>query len=174
MPFTPVHFGPGALAKALAPRYFSFTVFVFAQVLIDVETLYYLLQDDWPVHRFFHTYVGATLAAAASFVLGRPVCGLGLAALDRSLSLTKSGLVSAMRSITPTAALSAAVFGAYSHVVLDSIMHDDARPLRPFTDTNILLHIVGVGELQLYCVIAGIAGGVGLGFQWLVRGESRR
>jgi hypothetical protein len=38
MPFTPYHFGPGALVKAIMPRHFSFTVFCFAQIVTDFET----------------------------------------------------------------------------------------------------------------------------------------
>ena len=63
MPFTPFHFGPGAALYAMAPRQLSFLAFCAANVLIDVEPLYYMLTDQYPWHRFFHTYVGATLDA---------------------------------------------------------------------------------------------------------------
>ena len=39
MPITPFHFGPGAAVKAVAPRHFSFTVFAFSQVMIDLEPI---------------------------------------------------------------------------------------------------------------------------------------
>jgi membrane-bound metal-dependent hydrolase YbcI (DUF457 family) len=168
VPFTPFHFGPGALVKAVAPKYFSFTVFVFSQVLIDLESLYFLLGNEWPVHRFFHTYAGASLIALASFLIGRPVCGFALAILRRSLPLTKSGFWAATKLISIPAALSGAVIGAYSHVALDSIMHSDMRPFAPFADENVLLHAISIGELHLYCVIAGVLGALGLGLWWLV------
>ncbi|MCI0354322.1 MAG: hypothetical protein L0099_04665, partial [Acidobacteria bacterium] len=63
MPFTPFHFGPGATVKAMAAQHFSLTVFAFAQVAIDLEPLYFMLRDEDPLHRFFHTYVGATAVA---------------------------------------------------------------------------------------------------------------
>ncbi len=173
MPFTPYHFGPGLAVKAAAPRYFSFSVFVFSQVLVDIEPLYYLLSGEAPVHRFFHTYLGATVIVAVSFVLGRPLCGLCLAIFSRTFGFRMSYILEAMRLISPTAALSAAIIGSYSHVALDSIMHGDTHPVAPFSDANPLLHSISVAELQLYCIVAGIAGLIGMGFWWLVRQDRR-
>lgn len=64
MPFTPFHFGPGALLHSAAPKHVSFLAFCGANVLVDVEPLYFMLTHQYPIHRFFHTYVGATVAAA--------------------------------------------------------------------------------------------------------------
>jgi len=74
MPFTPLHFGPGTAIKAVIPGSFSLTVFAFSQIVIDLEPLYYLLRDAWPVHRFLHTYRGATGVAVCSIVAGKPIC----------------------------------------------------------------------------------------------------
>lgn len=41
MPCAPFHFGPGLVAKVVAPSYFSFTIFIFSQVLIDLEASYF-------------------------------------------------------------------------------------------------------------------------------------
>ena len=146
--------------------YFSFTIFVFSQVLIDLEVAFFMLNGDWPLHRFFHTYLGATIIAAASFIVGRPLCGLCLAWFRRSLKLTKAGLATAVRLINPCAALTAAIVGSYSHIALDSIMHSDIRPLAPFSDENSLFHTVTVAELHLYCLLAGIVGAVGMSLWW--------
>ena len=173
MPFTPFHFGPGLAAKVVAPSYFSFLVFVFSQVLIDIEPLYFMLNGEWPIHRFFHTYLGATVIGIASFVFGRPVCGVFLAIINRSIRFTKDVFIEAIRLINPAAALSAAFVGAYSHVALDSVMHSDIRPLAPFTNDNNLLHSITVFELHLYCFVAGIVAAVGMGFWWLVWQEQR-
>lgn len=173
MPFTPFHFGPGLAAKAVAPVYFSFTIFVFSQVLIDLEVAIFMLSGDWPLHRFFHTYLGATIIAVASFIVGRPLCGLCLAVFQRSLKLTKTGIAAAMRLINPIAALTGAFVGSYSHIALDSIMHSDIRPLAPFSDENSLFHTVTVAELHLYCILAGVVGAIGMGLWWAA-GYGRR
>ena len=65
MPITPFHFGPGLLVKGLAPRAFSLTTFVAAQIVIDFESLYHLVRRDWPVHRTMHTLVGGTTVGIA-------------------------------------------------------------------------------------------------------------
>jgi len=48
--------------------------------------------------------------------------------------------------------------GTYSHVLLDSVMHADLRPLAPFAETSALLGIVSVGTLHLLCVFGGVLG----------------
>ncbi len=70
MPVTPFHFGPGALAKAAAPKHFSLIVFGLTQVAIDLESLYFLVQGSWPVHRLLHTFAGAGLVALGGMLLG--------------------------------------------------------------------------------------------------------
>jgi hypothetical protein len=71
VPITPFHFGPGAAIYAAAPRYVSFFAFCAANILMDVEPLYYMLTQQYPLHRFFHTYIGASIVAAATVGLTR-------------------------------------------------------------------------------------------------------
>ena len=73
MPLTPIHLGPALAVKAAAPRYFSFLTFGVTQVVIDSEAAFYILTSGWPVHRLLHTYLGATLVAVITVVLGRPL-----------------------------------------------------------------------------------------------------
>lgn len=167
MPFTPFHFGPGALIKAYAPRHVSFTVFAFSQVLIDIEPLYYLVQGEYPIHRFFHSYLGATLIVVAAYILGRPMCGLVLAAIRKQLQFSITSLISATRTIQHLPALTGAAIGAYSHVLLDSIMHSDIRPYAPFLEYNHLFLAISVAELHVFCAVAGLFGALVLGFRHL-------
>ena len=62
MPFTPFHFGAGALVHAVAPRRISFLAFCAANVLIDVEPLAHMLRREIPVHGFAHSVVGLASA----------------------------------------------------------------------------------------------------------------
>jgi hypothetical protein len=171
MPFTPFHFGPGALIKACAPRHVSFAVFAFTQVLIDVEPLYFMLRGEYPVHRFLHSYLGATLVVLPAFFLGRPIAGVALALFRARLKPTIASVSEAFRSIPRIAALMGAVTGAYSHVLLDSIMHTDVHPFAPISENNPLLLTISILELHVYCAVAGLLGSVGLGFWWLVSKE---
>jgi hypothetical protein len=148
MPITPFHFGPGAAIHALAPRHVSFLGFCAANVLIDVEPLYYMVTGQFPLHRFFHTYIGASLivlATALLFVLARRFAQRFW--LPDLFGWQRLGLVPVLLG---------AFAGSYSHIVLDSIMHSDIRPLAPFSEANPLLGIVGLDTLHLSCVVAAV------------------
>jgi len=66
MPFTPLHFGPGLLAKAVFPQFFWLASFLAANILIDIEVLVYLALDDPPLHRHLHTRTWAALSLVSS------------------------------------------------------------------------------------------------------------
>ena len=74
MPFTPFHMGPGLAIKAVAGRHVSLMLFGLSQVVIDLEPAIRIFSSDPSLHGFTHTYLGATLVAFVSVVLGRPVC----------------------------------------------------------------------------------------------------
>jgi membrane-bound metal-dependent hydrolase YbcI (DUF457 family) len=152
MPFTPFHFGPGAALHALAPRHFSFLGFCAANVLIDVEPLYYMVSAQFPLHRFFHTYLGAALIPVATLLLF-----LGARSFARRFWLPD---ILGWQSLDAVPVLLGAVAGAYSHVLLDSIMHFDIRPFAPFSDANALLGIVSLDTLHVLCAASGVIAGV--------------
>jgi hypothetical protein len=156
MPFTPFHFGPGAALKAVLGKRFSFTVFCFAQVATDCETAYYMLQGEYPWHRFCHTYVGATLVGGLSMVVGRPICQVALRILRHWAELETT-------SVTPVAislgsAATGAFIGTYSHVVLDSIMHEGVAPFMPFSHANPLYQMMSSSALHGWCAGLGFFG----------------
>ena len=159
MPFTPFHFGPGALVHCAAPKHISFLAFCGANVLVDVEPLYFMLTHQWPIHRFFHTYVGATLTAAIVVAMFALAHGLAPRLLD-DLGL---------RKITVRSVALGAIIGTYSHVVLDSLMHADMKPFAPFSDRNPLLGAVFLNTLHGFCLLAGAAGAVVIGARYLWR-----
>ena len=148
MPFTPFHFGPGALVHSAAPRHISFLAFCGANVLVDVEPLYFMLTHQWPIHRFFHTYVGATVAASIV---------VAVFALVRKL----------LPRLSVRAVALGAIIGTYSHVLLDSLMHADMEPFAPFSDGNPLLGAVFLNTLHGFCLVAGVVGGVAIGARYL-------
>jgi membrane-bound metal-dependent hydrolase YbcI (DUF457 family) len=150
MPFTPFHFGAGALVHSAAPKHVSFLAFCGANVLVDVEPLYFMLTHQYPIHRFFHTYVGATIAAAvviATFSLAHGIAPRLLEALG-------------LRRLSVRAVAFGALAGTYSHVLLDSMMHADMEPFAPFSDANPLLGAVFLNTLHGFCVLTGLVGGV--------------
>ncbi len=166
MPITPFHFGPGAAFHAIAPKHVSFLAFAAANVLIDVEPLYFMLTRQYPLHRFFHTYVGASLVVAATIVLF--VVARRFAArfwLPNVLKWQELGVL-------PVAVGASA--GSYSHIVLDSFMHHDIAPLAPFSNANPLLQAVSLTTLDWSCLAAGLAALVLLAVRRLLPAEKAR
>lgn len=160
MPITPFHFGLGAALHGAAPRHLSFLAFCAANVLIDVESAWNLLRGHHPVHAFFHSYLGATLAGLLTAGLG----WLGLRWRQRSGSVKRPP--GQARAVTVGALL-----GAGSHVMLDSVMHADIRPLAPFSEANGLYGLLPLPELHLLLVGLGVLGGLAVWLRRLHAGE---
>lgn len=159
MPFTPFHFGVGIAAKAALSRRFSLSLFIALQVVTDLESLYNLVHHRYPVHRFLHTFAGATLLAllCSALVLG---------------VLLRWGRRTRPAPRLFASLLATALFATWSHVVLDGVMHEDAQPLWPLTDFNPLLAVVGMGTLHGACLLLGFFGLVALALQWSLRDEN--
>ena len=160
MPVTPFHFGPAAIVKGLTPRYFSFTTFGLSQVVIDLEPLYFMVQGSWPIHRFFHSYIGATIVAVLVGIVGKPLAEGLLRWWNLRLDPTQRRWLGVEPNISLTAALTGALFGGWSHVLIDSVMHADMQPLSPFSAENSLLYVMSINHVHWWCVGAGVVGGI--------------
>ena len=150
MPVTPFHFGPGALIHALAPKHISFLAFCASNVAMDFEPLYYMLTHQYPLHRFLHTYIGATLAFVATAALFSVVLKIA--------SKCKVPDPLQLQKLTRQAIILGAAAGAYSHIVFDSVMHSDIEPHAPFSSANGLHRIVSLSTLHDFCLLAGLVG----------------
>jgi membrane-bound metal-dependent hydrolase YbcI (DUF457 family) len=159
MPVTPFHFGVGLLAKGLAPARISVLAFAASQVVIDLETAYHLLRQEWPVHRALHTFA---LAVPVGLVAGGLVWYAG--------KRVAAGLAARWpRELGLGPALLGGGLGGLTHPLLDGVMHDDIQPLMPFTSDNPFHHAVGLGALHLLCVAAGFLGALA----WIARRGAR-
>lgn len=151
MPATPFHFGPGLLIKAAAPRQFSMAAYSLSQVVIDIESGYYMLHHATPVHREAHTFA---LGGLIGLLCGLIVSRVG-AWVARPRDVVPEAFAAEYR--LPIAVLSG-IFGGMFHSVLDGIMHADIRPFRPFTAANPLYGLVSVEILYLFCILTGVVG----------------
>lgn len=150
MPVTPFHFGPGALLHAAAPRRVSFIAFVAANCITDCESVYNILRNSFPLHRFLHTFVGATLVCGVTIVLF-----VAMRRLSRNVSLPNWFQ---WQQLTTAAVGVGAALGSYSHIVLDGIMHADMRPFAPWSDANPFLRAIPLSALHWGCIGAGLVG----------------
>ena len=158
MPFTPIHMGPGMAVKAAMPRHFSIIVFGLTQITIDVEVLRYLMRGEYPLHRFWHTYLGATIVAVGIAILGKPVSQWIKWMWNRVAPKCGDIDLSVVVPTTWTASLSGAFIGAYSHILLDSFYHADIKPLHPFSGINHLRGFISPYTVDVACIAAGIIG----------------
>jgi membrane-bound metal-dependent hydrolase YbcI (DUF457 family) len=134
---------------ALAPRKISFLAFAAANVLVDIEPAYFMLTGQYPLHRFFHTYLGALLAAAATVAL--------FAAGLRAAKVFRLPDPFQWQSLRLGPIAFGAVLGTTSHVLLDSVMHADIRPFAPFSQANPLYRAVPLDDLHRLCLVAAAA-----------------
>lgn len=161
MPITPFHLIAITPIKAIAPKHFSWSVFIITNIIIDLEPITLYLVTLNPQHLFFHTIIGATLIAWVCARFGRSWCELAIEIWNDEISGNPEAkwLTSEVK-IGKAAAWSGALVGAWSHLFLDSFMHDDIKPLSPFTDANVLLGIISIGWLHTICIFSGLAGAV--------------
>jgi len=155
MPVTPFHGGVGLALKAVAGRRFSFVLFCCTQVAIDLESAYHLFRDEWPVHRFFHTFIGAAIASTVAVFGLRPAVTAVLRHLARRPDLQR--WIGAP-DISVGTAIVTAIVGCVGHVVPDAIMHADVEPFAPFTSANPFHEALPVGTLHIVLVILGVVG----------------
>ena len=164
MPFTPFHMGPGILIKALLQGSFSLMVFGWAQIIMDIQPLIVLIVGEGHLHGFSHTYIGATLLAVVSALSGKYLSEIGLLILGISNKINPI-------KIKWFVAYISAFIGTFTHVILDSIMHQDIEPFYPFVDSNNLLGIMSIVELHKLCIYSA---GVGAAIYFVVRHKEEK
>ena len=149
MPITPFHIVAGFAVKSIFGRYFSWSVFTLTNIIIDTEVIYYILTIGEASHKFFHTFFGSTIVA--------PICEKVLEYWNKNLqnekSLSKLKWLATGTKITILSSVSGAFVGAYSHILLDSFMHIDVKPLG-----NNMLGIISIDTLHLSCVALFLIG----------------
>jgi hypothetical protein len=150
MPFTPFHMGPGILIKALLQGGFSLMVFGWTQIVMDVQPLVAIVTGEGKLHGFTHTYVGATLIAGFSALTGKYLSQWGLVLLSDG---ARRGI-----DVRWRVAFLSAFVGAYTHVVLDGVMHADIEPLDPFSHAKPLWGVISVTTLHQFCLYSGLVG----------------
>ena len=158
MPFTPFHFGPGATVKGLSPRYFSFSVFCFAQVIMDLEVPFLMARNADRWHGWSHTLVGATVMGMVSLAIGWPVCRRLLRWWSAQPDVPLKEYYNPIPEILAVPAITGAFVGTFSHLFIDAIMHSDVRPLWPFSDSNGLFGLIGAGTMHGICFVLGVIG----------------
>ncbi len=152
MPFTPFHLGPALLIGILLIYYIDFPTLLVASVILDIEPFIVLLLDlNYPLHGFFHSFLGGTIVILPlSFIMFklRPT-------LNPITDFFKIEQKSSFLHI-----FVASIIGIYSHILLDAPLYIDIQPFFPL-NFNPFLNTLGLGGLTLYifcgyCFIAAL------------------
>ncbi|QDT43748.1 hypothetical protein Pan241w_38520 [Gimesia alba] len=128
-----------------------------ANVLIDLEVLYYLSRNEPPLHRYLHTYAGGL---AAGMVAGLLMFGV-IQVLRRLLpadSRWEKRLAQTPRRQMLRQSILAGVIGGASHILLDSLMHAEMQPFWPLAEGNVLAGIISVPALHITLAAIGFFG----------------
>lgn len=157
MPVTPFHLGPAYLVKVIFTKYFSFRIFLLTQIIIDSESIFFLLNDNYPFHRTLHTFLGS-LGVFLFCIYPGVLITVFLSKIWNNWVGKFNFFKIKNINISYKSAVLGALFGSTSHILLDSIMHYDMKPYYPFNKLNQFLNLVGYLELHFFCFICGLIG----------------
>jgi len=153
MPITPFHIIAAAPIKAIIPRHFSWSIFTLTNVFIDLEPITYFIFTGVPSHKFFHSIFGATLLGLICALYFRKLCGNYIMKWNKNLHpIDRSWLEVRNSKVNLFEALLGGLIGAWSHLVLDSMMHHDIKPFWPFLSENIFLGLLSSNSILYSCV----------------------
>jgi hypothetical protein len=145
VPSTPYHLGPALLFGLLFLSFIDFPTFLVANVIVDIEPFLVLtLNLNYPLHGFFHSFIGGTLVAVLLALMMHQIRDR-LSPLLSFLKLEQK--ISFMRILV------AAFSGIYIHILLDSRIYTDIQPFYPSTYNPILTAGVLAGlDSYIFCI----------------------
>lgn len=179
LPFTPFHMGAALVVKPALNHRFSVISFGIAQVAMDVEPGIRMWAHADVLHGPTHTFLGALIMAFIVMLIAPGICNRLLAKWNKEVACCKQPWLAHAEPVSKLAIANGAFFGTLSHVVLDSLMHHDIRPLNPFSESNPFMSVATSDGVYQACVVAGVLGitswfalrGIG---RYRVKGERRR
>lgn len=149
MPFTPFHFGPGILFGILLLRHLDLPALLVASVVVDLEPLIVITTGaNYPLHGFFHTFLGGTLVAA--------VLSLAMYRLSGCTSIIARAF-GIRQTPSPRSVAAASFLGVYSHLLLDAPLYGDIKPFFPITSNPLFFPEVA-GAIYASCAVAFLIG----------------
>lgn len=174
LPFTPFHLGAALIAKPALDQRLSLTAFALAQVAMDVEPGVRMLTGaDEVLHGLSHTLPGAVVIAAAVALVTPMMRGPVVRRWNREARFYQQHWLIQPEALTRGTVAAGALFGTLSHVGLDSLIHQDIRPLFPFSAANPLQGLLSHDAVYLACAVAAGIGAIAwLAVRWRA-GRSR-
>ncbi len=145
MPFTPFHLGPALVIGIIFIYYLDFPTLLGASVILDIEPFLVLLLDlNYSLHGFFHSFLGGTLIILPLSIIMfkiRPY-------LNPIMDYLKIKQKSSFPNI-----LTASIIGIYLHLLLDAPLYSDMQPFFPL-NFNPFINASGTPEIIIYLFCA--------------------
>lgn len=163
MPFTAFHLGPALLIGIVLFPFFDLAALLICSVIVDIEPFYVLLlAPGLPLHGFFHTFLGGSIAGIAVAIILWIVRGL----VQEILMIFKIEQKSSFAKHLYTS-----LFSVNFHIFLDSVFHADMQPFYPLIVNPFygLISQAIINQLCLICLIFGLTIYV---HRFIVRGVS--
>jgi membrane-bound metal-dependent hydrolase YbcI (DUF457 family) len=125
VPFTPFHLGPALLFGLMLFAFLDLPTFLIANVLPDIEPFCVRFFDvsGYPLHGFFHSYLGASILALLLTAIVYPL----RSSLTRIMEVFRVSQAYSFKKILFTS-----LVGVYFHVFLDSFLYSEMAPFYPF------------------------------------------
>ena len=152
MPLTPFHLGPALLLGLALFSLIHLPTFLVANVFPDIEPLLVLLLGlDYPLHGFFHSFLGGSIIAI--------LLSLVMIRVDKKIQkimrFFRLGQAHSQKSIWLSS-----FSGIYLHILLDSFLYGDIEPFFPITANPLHLPIASAGfAIYALCAVSFILGG---------------
>ena len=161
MPFTPFHLGPSSWIGLLLFKIFDFPTLLIASIVVDTEPFCVLLFNlDYPLHGFFHSFLGGSILA----VLTAIILNLLKGRIKKIMAIFKLAQESSFKKILWTS-----FFGVYFHLVLDSFLYKEMKIFYPF-EGNPFFGLFSPYQVYLFCSLSFL---VGISF-YLIMLKTRR
>lgn len=150
LPFTPFHLGPALLFGLAFLSVFDLPTLLLASVISDIEPfcVVFFNVTGYPLHGFFHSYLGASILAFLVLLIIYPFRHM----LNR---ITEAFSIPQKQSFKKT--LFTSFVGVYSHVLLDSFLYIEMMPFYPLQGNPFIHVLSSFGSYEVIYGFCGIA-----------------
>ncbi len=149
MPFTPFHLGPALFIGLLLFQFIHLPAFLIANIIVDSEPFLVLFLDlHYPLHGFLHSFLGGSIVAV--------ILSLVMIKLDKRIRELMSSF-KLKQKYSHKSIFLASFLGVYLHILLDSILYTDIKPLFPLS-ANPFYNLVPAGFVYAFCTILFLLG----------------
>lgn len=143
MPFTPFHLGPAFFLGEVFEKRTNLISILAGSIIIDIRATYCLFTGCRPLHGPLHTFLSATvIALLLAWILF----------LQKKRLQNITDRLRVKQTYSFSSLLLGSLAGTWSHILLDSFLYTDIRPLWPLAG-NPFLEMIGSGTVYMLCML---------------------